>query len=83
MKEKEILICACHSFEHQAIFYYDEEEDFYIYIYPVTHGNFVKKIWVAIKYVYGYESRYGQFDEFILNNDDKKRLIKFLQQPKK
>ena len=41
-----------------------------------------KRIWNAIKYVFGYKCRYGHFDEFILQRADVTRLITLLQEYK-
>lgn len=76
MKE-ELLICECSNVEHQLIFRYFEDED-WKEVYMTTHlseyNNFWKGLKYAIKYVFGYKSRYGAFDEFIFRNDDADKL---------
>lgn len=85
MKEKpEIFICSCGSFEHQLIFWYDEDEnDIHVYHHIITYRNFFKRLWVGLKYAFGYKSRYGEFDSFIFQPEDLDRLNTFLQKIKK
>jgi hypothetical protein len=82
-KEKEIIICECNSTEHQMLFMYSEE-DGYPMIFIRTHLNkrpFFERIKCGIKYIFGHQSRYGSFDEFIVNPKDKpkfEKIVKYL-----
>lgn len=77
--EEKVFICACNSFEHQAIFWYDNSEDeLYVQIHLETYRGFFKRLWYGIKYAFGHESRFGSWDEFLFRPDDKLRLFKFL-----
>lgn len=70
--EKDIIICECNSLEHQMIFHYYEDGG-YPTISVSVHLNkqpFIKRIKNAIKYIFGYQSRFGMFDEFIINPKD-------------
>jgi hypothetical protein len=73
-----IIICACHSFEHQAIFWDGEEWGMHIYFHLNTHKGFWGRLWHGLQYAFGYKSRYGCWDEFILNDEDKDKLIAYL-----
>lgn len=81
-KDSVIFICACHSFDHQIIFSVFEDDTLPPQVIVTTHlktyRNIFKRIWVAIKYVFGYKSRYGDWDEFIFNPDDLEDLKKYL-----
>ena len=81
--ERKIFICDCHSLEHLVAFWYDID-DKVLYIEPrlVTHRNFFKRLWVGVKYVFGYKSRFGEFDEFILGIDSQKELRDILNEQK-
>lgn len=76
MKE-ELLICECNNLEHQIVFRYFEDED-WNEVYMTTHlsdcSNFWQRLKYAIKYVFGYKSRYGAFDEFIFRKEDAEKL---------
>ena len=40
--------------------------------------KFLKRVWSAIKYIFGYRSKYGHFDEFIFNKEDSDKLQKIV-----
>lgn len=91
MENKDLLICQCHSTEHQYIFLYDEDVDkngnvIDRTVYIHTHLNkrpFFKRVWYGIKYIFGYECRYGHFDEFLIKPEDADKFQKvadFLKQ---
>ena len=81
-KETIIFICACHSFDHQIIFSVVEIEslspEMIVSVHLKTYKNIFKRIWVAVKYVFGYKSKYGDWDEFIFKMDDLEDLKNFL-----
>ena len=79
MKDELILICDCHSFEHQAIFYKDEETGMlYVSIRLKTYDKFFKRLWAGLKFAFGHTSRYGEWDEFIFQEKDEQELLTFL-----
>jgi phage-related protein len=81
----EILICDCHSTEHQLILRHDPDEEYYnlfINVHLITYKNVFKRIWVSLKYIFGYKCRYGHWDEFILNKKDADRFIEILKKIK-
>lgn len=71
--------CACFSPEHTLRFVFDpEDKEIYTEVYLNHYQNFFKRIWIAIKYVFGYQCKYGHFDCFIMRSDDAQRLIGLL-----
>lgn len=75
----ELFICMCHNVEHQLIFSYfpdDEDKEVYVSTHLNPEYNIFKRIWYAIKYIFGYRSMYGHFDEFIFKKSDAGRLQK-------
>ena len=79
-EDKEILICACHSTDHQLIILYDDDE-FEGHKYPVcyfhihlTKRPFWQRVKYGIKYIFGYQCNYGAFDEFIFKPKDANKL---------
>lgn len=75
----ELFICQCYNVEHQLIFSYfpdDEDKDVYVSVHLTPEYNIFKRIWIAIKYIFGYKSMYGHFDEFIFKKSDANRLQK-------
>ena len=81
MIEQKIFICECHSYAHQAIFWWNEEEkSLYVTIHLTTHRNFFKRLWKGLKYAFGYTSNFGEWDEFIFRPEDKKKLRTYLEE---
>lgn len=65
--EDKIIICECDSAEHQIIV-----RKFDNYVFLTVHLNtpgLVKRLIKAIKYVFGYKSKYGHFEEIVLGKD--------------
>lgn len=79
----EIFICECYNVEHQVVFRYLNDEAI---VYMSTHlvkMPFWERLWHGLRYIFGYRSRYGDFDEFIFNPNDAERLEKIAEFLKK
>lgn len=74
-----ILLCSCYSSEHQIIVHLDEGEDLYppeVYLHiHLVRRSFWYRLKYGIKYIFGYKSRYGAWDEFILDKTHVKSLL--------
>lgn len=85
--DKDIIICQCHSTEHQMVFLYSDDDN-YPMVYTHIHLNklpFWNRVKYGINYIFGRKSRYGAFDEFILNPSDAPKIenvLKYLKQNK-
>lgn len=67
--QSSIIICSCHSTEHQMVIHHDADPLYGPICYVHVHLNqrsFWHRVKYAIKYVFGYKCRYGAWDEFIL-----------------
>lgn len=77
--KNELVLCSCNNTEHQLLFlgYEDSEigNEVYIHIHLPTQ-SFWKRLKHGIKYILGYKSRYGDFDEIVLNKDHAKQFSK-------
>lgn len=88
MNREEILICKCESPEHQILFrWWDDCDngDVYMEILLNPEYKWWKRIWIAIKYIFGYKCKYGMFDEIILDKKDipkLEKIIEYLKQTK-
>lgn len=72
---RELFICDCENVEHQLIFsYFPDDDILYMTVHLVPEYNIFKRIWNAIKYVFGHRSQYGDFDEFIFKKQDANKL---------
>lgn len=76
----ELFICKCLNVEHQLVFSYfeedEEEKEVYVSVHLRPESNIWKRIVSAVKYIFGYKSCYGHFDEFIFKKEDADRLQK-------
>ncbi len=73
--ENKILICSCHSTEHQVVIMYDDEDNnAYLHIF-LSERRFFKRLLYGIKYIFGYKCKYGHWDEIILNDTHSETLI--------
>lgn len=80
MKETEIFICACCSFEHQVKFWHDEEfgDSIHAYFHLTTNRNFFQRLWYGLKYAFGHTSNFGAWDQFIFSKEDEHKLTEYL-----
>lgn len=82
------IICGCESPEHQIIFAHEKienkghphyEDDFYVEVHLHQYRSFFKRLWVAVKYVFGYHCKYGHWDTTIFTKEDATKLKDFLE----
>lgn len=85
---KDVIICECFSNEHQLMVVYipgDDEFDFDSISFEI-HLNpcyrFWKRLINGVKYIFGFRSSYGHWDNFLLKNEDCDMLINKLQKMK-
>ena len=80
MRERTVHIdCVCGSAEHILRFMYDEDEkEVYTDVQLRQYRNVFKRVWVALKYVCGYTSRYGVWDCTLLEKEGIEVLHAFL-----
>lgn len=76
-----ILICDCHSMEHQMMFWQSadfNDNHLYTEVHLITYHNFFKRLWYGLRYAFGYKSRFGAWDEFIFSKESEEKLKIFL-----
>jgi hypothetical protein len=73
--ETKVLICSCNSPEHQMVFMKDNTyPEVYVQVHLVKR-SFWYRLKYAVKYIFGYKSRYGAWDEFILDHTHAETLM--------
>lgn len=83
--ERHYIECACDSPEHllRIAYFSDEPDEIYLDTPLNFNYSFFKRIWLAIKYIFGYRSRYGFYQEFVLTPERviglRDELNKFLE----
>ena len=73
----EVILCSCHSPEHQIVFEATndgEVKELSMYVFLNKGRSFWQRVKYGFKYMFGYQSKYGAFDEFIFTKD---HAIKF------
>jgi len=75
----EYFDCQCSCSEHVIRFMYmgaygGDEPSLYFDIFLGQHMGFFKRVWVAIKYIFGYKCKYGHFDNWLFKLEDAQRL---------
>jgi len=68
---KSHITCTCESDEHQLNFsFFIEDDDPYLYctFHLSPEKNILKRLLTAFKYALGYRSKFGSFDEVVLDH---------------
>lgn len=71
---EELLLCSCNSTEHSCIISSIEDEPVIYLNVHLCKQPFFERLKYGIKYIFGYRSKYGDFDEFIF---DKSHISQF------
>lgn len=83
LRNADYFECACKNDEHTLRFWLDDWDDGYppeLYAHVFLIGDrFFKRLWQAVLFIFGHKSRFGHFDEWILDEDDADRMIALLK----
>jgi hypothetical protein len=87
------LQCRCARLEHLAQFSYSYKDwesstvdpdrltaEMYLSVHLFSWHNILRRIWIAIKYIFGYRCRYGEWDCLLLSVMDVIKLRRFAEQ---
>ena len=75
--------CECGSLEHLVYFQSYNEVDWpelIVSIHLANYNNFLRRLWVGLKYAFGYRCKYGDWDEILLWKDKIVELRDFLDE---
>jgi len=84
--ERETFYCACHSYDHQFSLAIDDwdlsqnKEELIVTVSLCDSKPFFIRIWLAIKYIFGFRSRYGMFADIQVQLKDKERLLNIINE---
>jgi hypothetical protein len=83
MKDHRLYLeCSCHAPEHTIRFSYiadDDNPELFVDVSLSGRPRWHKRVWNAIKYIFGYRCQYGHFNEFIYDLDEAAQLKEFLE----
>lgn len=78
------VVCDCGSMEHIIRFMWwngTDPQDSVIYVhYFLQNNGFFERVVNAIKYIFGFKSKYGHFGEVLINIDKAEKLSDFLNE---
>jgi hypothetical protein len=75
---KEFIVCSCGSLDHMLVVNKDAEDaTVEVHLAPLPLW---KRIRNAVKYVLGYRSRFGDYEEFFLSRESAGRLRECLDE---
>lgn len=78
--KSDVFICKCYSPEHSFIFMYDEDDnELYFEVHLSNYLPFYKRVIQGFRYMFGYKSKYGNFDSVIIKPEDADKLINYLK----
>lgn len=81
----EFFECICGSNEHTLKFVLDLDENGDPRLPELFVGIFLhnpiwyKRIWIGVKYIFGYKSRFGHFGGYTMNFEDGRRMINMIK----
>jgi len=71
--------CECHSDEHVLRYTIDAEDRvIYTSVFLKHWQSWYVRVWIAIKYVFGYKCKYGHFDCTLMGPDQVRQLRKVI-----
>lgn len=76
MKTK-FFLCECTSFDHLFSVNCDDQ-DCYIAVH-LSPKSFFQRVIGAFKYIFGFRSRYGDFEEIMIKKEDAKEIAELLK----
>ena len=74
--------CACSSSEHTIRFtYFEDDQEIYIET-QLKKGPWYKRLYIGLLYILGRESKYGHWEETMLDSSKIRELHNFLHETK-
>lgn len=73
--ELKYIECDCHSDEHVLRFSMDPKDgDVCMSVFLSNWEPWYKRVWHAVKYIFGYKSQYGHFDSTVMSGQNLMQL---------
>lgn len=77
--KREYFSCQCSDFRHDIRFTLDPEDgQLWLEVNLEPIHTWYKRVWIAIKYVFGKDRAYGYYDCTLMRTEDYPRLRKLL-----
>lgn len=76
---RELLDCSCYSNEHIILLEGFKEDKEIILSIHLARLPWYGRIWHAIKYIFGYGCKYGNFEEIIITEKNAKKIKEYIE----
>jgi hypothetical protein len=81
MRDPEYIECACYDCEHVIRIQRDSiDKEVYVEININPYQSFWKRVYSAILFIFCKAHKYGHYDTFIINDEQREKLIRYLSQ---
>lgn len=81
LEQAVLAICNCRDMEHflKLSYFDDDASDDYLYVQThLAKKSWLQRIKYAFKYIFGFQSRFGAFDETLFTLEEAQQLTEFL-----
>lgn len=84
--ETHLVLCDCGQAEHQLIWRYfpgeqePQEQLLYIDIHLRAWEGFFRRLWAGLRYAFGHRSKYGDWDDVIIDKRAARKLRSFIDE---
>lgn len=76
----DLVLCECKSLEHQIVLIkFKDDDEVYLQVHLHSSHNFLHRLWHGLKYAFGYKSKYGAWDEFVLGPNELTQIKNFVE----
>lgn len=72
------LECVCSTKSHMVVLEYDQEWGMCIHVQANQFQSFFKRVWVALRFVFGVRRGYSFWDNTILKKEDAVKVKEWL-----
>lgn len=79
-EERKLFVCDCFDIQHQFVVSHDKEIDMFSFQIHLTKLPLLQRVVVAFKYLFGFQSSIGAFEEVVLNTHYVKKLNSALKE---
>lgn len=83
MIKRQYLDCACSTLDHTFAVNVDTSDDhlpLWIDFHLCMWRPWYKRIWLAIKYIFGYQSKFGHYDTVCLDREQAYKLVDIINE---
>lgn len=70
VEDATVICCACGDLEHNMIYRVDRDEPEVWLYFTLNKESFFKRLILGIKYIFGYQSRYGMYGEILVDKNN-------------